>query len=878
MSHQATVDEIVGSFLDDGASAYVGMEGLNVSINNSTHELLYVQLRRAVGNLGEGAQKFFNFFKLSETVRMDKLDDMMKLLPPGVDLKVISSLPAPSQYEEASSAFLRMLNDLQIVQNLLKTVDQDYPSLQEEDKLFVVSLKASLLCELIGRYAFFWYNQLKLATQREVLFNDLKSVENEIACFEFPQRLRVMSKDYHLAPNMRKQSHLKQELEQFCDHLDGLSERYRHLQRQLFNKYDVDVHYNRQTLPGFQELADKHEKGVEFFRMSFIHKVKESVAKLMGNVVDSLEEVVKQRDQEGRAVYHCQKTEDKLESLFDNLSQLQLDKLRNVSQLSAESMSNLSVPDESLLAFFKLVQDQVERLNSVNLKHLLVFEDDNTCRSELAGSEMFASTLFELESESKLAYSQIAQAEKVIQSYLDSKNESKDFAAVNKLLVGISELKSLWVNAETNYKKSKMLLDQYCKKSSVSDKTQKNLLQRCTLPLLTSSESLAFAEWKIEFMSLIDAVQPEMRLRCLKQALEKHKFALSLVRFQSSFQEAMNQLDKYFSQKDTIGVKLRHEILKLPYASESIYNESKIIRSFLDIHAQILFNQLEPSQVLGPEVITHVAHSLCSSNEYKFISLRVDESHADLPVSQQYSLFIQFLEGILDKNNLIIASRKLRERVSGEKPSVDNSTKPGKFRDLPSKPQGFHKKLEVKNSQFDKKGKKPNYSEKNKENTVSCHYCKLTGHNVFSGKCAKLSSKLLDNDLIASVEKAGLCKTCLHPKKNAGSDNNGHICKTSFTYKDREGKSISKSIFCPKLCRDSGGSNQKLHKNLCPCSREIYRNKLKMLESKTITFKKRLVCQNSAARKISTNLINNSEVGGPCRFAQQLPVINGYAH
>ena len=101
MSHQATIDEaeFEGPFRVYESRNQVVKEEPDVSMGNSSHhELLYVQLRRAVGELGEGAQKFFNHFKLSESVRMDKLDSMLKLLPPGVDLKVISQLPPPGSY------------------------------------------------------------------------------------------------------------------------------------------------------------------------------------------------------------------------------------------------------------------------------------------------------------------------------------------------------------------------------------------------------------------------------------------------------------------------------------------------------------------------------------------------------------------------------------------------------------------------------------------------------------------------------------------------------------------------------------------------------------------------------------------------------------
>ena len=283
MSHQNTIEESEGVFRDYVDSSQVVKQEPNVSMENSSnHELLYVQLRRTVGELGDGAQRFFNYFTLSESVRMDRVDSMLKLLPPGVDLKVISQLPPSSSYEDAAAAFLRMLNSLQIVQNMLRTIDNEFADLPEEDKLFNISLKASLLCQLIGQYAFFWYNQLKLAMQRDVLFHDLKSVENEIANLQFPQRLRVMSKDFHLAPNLKKETFLKQELESFCENLDASSEKYRDLQRQLFNKFDVDTQYSKQTLPGFQELETQKEDGIRFFRMNFVDKIRKSVDKLVG--------------------------------------------------------------------------------------------------------------------------------------------------------------------------------------------------------------------------------------------------------------------------------------------------------------------------------------------------------------------------------------------------------------------------------------------------------------------------------------------------------------------------------------------------------------------------------------------------------------------
>ena len=120
MSHQNTIEESEGVFRDYVDSSQVVKQEPNVSMENSSnHELLYVQLRRTVGELGDGAQRFFNYFTLSESVRMDRVDSMLKLLPPGVDLKVISQLPPASSYEDAAAAFLRMLNSLQIVQNML---------------------------------------------------------------------------------------------------------------------------------------------------------------------------------------------------------------------------------------------------------------------------------------------------------------------------------------------------------------------------------------------------------------------------------------------------------------------------------------------------------------------------------------------------------------------------------------------------------------------------------------------------------------------------------------------------------------------------------------------------------------------------------------
>ena len=87
--------------------------------------------------------------------------------------------------------------------------------------------------------------------------------------------------------------------------------------------------------------------------------------------------------------------------------------------------------------------------------------------------------------------------------------------------------------------------------------------------------------------------------------------------------------------------------------------------------------------------------------------------------------------------------------------------------------------------------------------------------------------------LLRELERKRLCCSCLHSLDNG--PNSTHDCKHSFTVKDKDGKTVTKSALCQKFCRTSG--NKRLHQRICEHAKSQYVDGLRALQNKMMNFR-----------------------------------------
>ena len=823
-------------------------EALIKEVGSLAKDSVQQELRAAVVQLANNSAKFFSNFKTTEDVRWDECHPFLRNVPPSLDLKLIVGLPRVSDYEKTLAEFLPLVNNLAQVSKILDQIDGDYPNLEESDPLYDLSVRATVLAEISHKYSRYFYQQIREAVTREEKVVNLKAVEEKLLRVRFPKHLQTMSLDWKLSPSIGKKNQLKKELSCFFDHFDQLSLQYRKMQQDLFHSYNDFVNYGPEVLP--DEVAVRDDPRL-FFRKSLFSVVRDSVRSLMARVRDNYDIMVPALTAEGREVTYNDRVEDHLQGILENISNLEVEKPKLTVEQPIASSDCLTVADESLITYQNLVTRQIDDLQSADLKHMFCYEDQEVDKETLAGSDLFVDSLFNLESITKLSYDQLNSAEGVVQKYLSCSGLNYNFQSVASLLDSISSLKQMWSIAQGHAQKSRLLLNSFQKKSSVNDNAQRSVLSRCSLPPFPSNGArspLDYSDWRTEFCSLIKSVNdPGQKMRLLRQSLETHKFARSLVRFCKDEQTALKKLDNEFAQKSSLGIRIAKEIHQIGLAQENLSQESRNIRKFLDLAAQLDFNEVPVAETIGVSGILHVCNSLINAHEAEYIARRTSKMHDVLSISDQMQDFIEYLEGLLKQNTAILQSRSLRAVLSNESndkgPSKHGgggyNQQPNKNRDLPQRFNKDQKVLSNQNNNFEKKVHKNQRSNdkgpaKGKENK-SCEFCNLDGHNQF-GKCKEIMSRLLDQTaLLKEVQKRNLCLSCLHRVNN---DGNTHNCRDSFKIKDKDGKIVEKSVYCKKYCR--GPNNVRLHSRICGCASKEYKESLKSLQNKAILLRPKL--------------------------------------
>ena len=819
-------------------------------------ETVFAELNAAVSQLSANLSKFFSNFKSSPTEKWTDSSAFLSNVPASLDLRQIVGLPPMSDFEKTKSDFLPLLNNVCQVQKILDLVDKQFGHLQDPDLLFHLGIRATLLLEVQHKYSRFFYQQVKDASARLVLLDELKSLEERLFEISFPKYLVTLSLDHKLSHSLDKKAALREGLTVFFEKFDALNSRYRQVQKELVHSYSSFVNFGGEILPSQAEIAQDRK---EYFRKPFFDTIRKSVQDLMVRVTDNYDDLFDNPTPigaQGRSIdSYNDRLEEHLQEILNKIDQLGVETVRD-AQVSPEelpSMDSLNIADESILSYYDLIQKQFESLESDHIKHLLVFEDKAVPKEDLPAADLFLDTLFALENSSKLSYDQLNATEAVVQRYLSSNGQHhKDFKTVSKLLDSVSNLKVLWSSSWSTCQKSRMLLDSYQKKNNVNQQ-QRSVLARCSLPSFPTDAArnpLSYGAWRLEWQSLIKSVQDSgQRVRLLRQSLDSHKFARGLIKFSKNIESAFEILDLQFQQKSSLGIRVNKEIYAIPLSGDSLKQECYNIRRFKDLVNQLEFHDINPADQLGTSAITHVCTSLTQPHEDEYLSRRTQlQFENEMPVQEQFDDFIHYLDNLLRNNTTVLQARNLRSSITavdGDKNQTGNSQKQSnqsvnqgyKQRDIVQKKNGS-KTFETQNNKFDSKKnfpKKVNLpSQKSKENTKHCLFCGLSGHNQW-GRCKEILSRLTDQPaLLKKLEEKRLCCSCLHSLDNGS---NSHHCKDSFKVKDKSTqKEVTKSALCPKYCRAPVG-NVRLHSRICSCAAREYTDGLRALQSKMIAIR-----------------------------------------
>ena len=705
----------------------------------------YAELKEVVSSFASNLSKFFAHYSLSPTEKWFEANPYLRNVPPHLDLRVIVGLPKPGDYQATQADFLSTLNNIAQLQRILEEIDKKFGYLREPDPLVDLSLRATLLVEIAHKYARFFYQQVRDASNRLVLLEELKSLEEKLFAVQFPKFLQTLALDYQLNPSQGKKQQLKEGLAEFFDHFDDLNVKYRRVQQEMYQSYSSYCDFGQEVLPSEVELRNDQS---QYFRKSSFAHIRKAVRDLMARIRDEFD-----------SLYTCQekvpgdthlrntesfndKLEDHLIGILEKIKDLDVESVQKISPSpELHSMESLNLMDESILSYQEILTKQQLDLQSCLMKHRLCFEDDSISRENLPSSELFVDSLFLLENSARLTYDQLKNTEAVVQQYLSNNGSlTKDFKTISKLLDSISTLKQTWSESNACCQKSRMLLSAFEKKNNVNAAAQRSVLERCSLPKIPSDcgkNPVRYGTWKFEWNSLIASVtDPGQQMRLLRQSLDGHAFATSVVRFCKTISQAFQKLDQEFAQRSSLGIRIAKEVHSIPLAGDSLLQESKNIRKFKDLVSQLEFHGINPSEQLGSAAILHVSNSLTEARECQYLSRRTEQLHeSKLSIDEQFKDFMSFLESLLRNNSTVLQSRSLRSALTEGQGNHTGKLGGGKNKDLPKKSTET-KQLNHQNNKFGgpkKSAKVPQSNKKGKENKV-CLFCNSNAHNQF-GRC-----------------------------------------------------------------------------------------------------------------------------------------------
>ena len=805
----------------------------------------YAELKEAVASFSSKLSQFFAHFKLSSNEKWYESNPYLRNVPPSLDLRIIVGLPKSGDYQATQSDFLSTVNSVAQLQRILGEIDQKYGHLTEPDQLVDLSLRATLLVEIAHKYARFFYEQVRDASNRLVLLEELKSLEEKLFAVQFPKYLQTLALEYKLNPSPVKKQQLKEGLATFFDHFDELNGKYRRLQQDMYQSYSSYCDYGQEVLPSELELRNDQS---QYFRKSSFAPIRKAVRDLMTRIKDEFDSFHTCQERVPGDTYlrntesFNDKLEDHLIEILEKIKGLEVESVQRASTSpELPSMDSLNVVDECIISYQEILTRQQQELQSCLTKHRFCFEDDSISKADLPSSELFIDSLFLLENSAKITYDQLQATEAVVQQYLSNNGSlNKDFKTISKLLDTISTLKQTWSEANACCQKSRMLLSAFEKKNNVNAAAQRSVLEKCSLPKIPSDcgkNPVKYGTWKFEWNSLIASVTDSgQQMRLLRQSLESHSFATSVVKFCKNITQAFEKLDQEFAQKSSLGIRIAKEVHSIPLAQDSLIQESKNIRKFKDLVSQLEFHGLNPSEQLGSAAILHVSNSLTEPRECQYLSRRTELQHeSKLTLDEQFEDFMQFLESLLRNNSTVLQSRSLRNALTEGQGNPPGKVGSAKSRELPKK-SSEPQKLNHQNNKFSgpkKSAKVPHANKKNgKENKV-CLFCNSHSHNQFA-RCPEILSRLTDQpSLLRELERKRLCCSCLHSLDNG--PNSTHDCKHSFTVKDKDGKTVTKSALCQKFCRTSG--NKRLHQRICEHAKSQYVDGLRALQNKMMNFR-----------------------------------------
>ena len=164
-----------------------------------------------------------------------------------------------------------------------------------------------------------------------ILLDELKDLEDKLFVVSFPKYLCTLALDHKLNPSLDKQQSLRDGMSEFFDHFDTMNNRYRTVQRELFQSYSSFINFGNEILPSEIEIT-RDEK--EYFRKPFFNKVRRAVQDLMTRVTDDFDTLftcqVPTVGEQSRAVEtYKDKLEADLQLILNQIDHLGVETLRN---------------------------------------------------------------------------------------------------------------------------------------------------------------------------------------------------------------------------------------------------------------------------------------------------------------------------------------------------------------------------------------------------------------------------------------------------------------------------------------------------------------------------------------------------------------------
>ena len=598
------------------------------------------------------------------------------------------------------------------------------------------------------------------------------------------------------------------------------------------------------------------------FRDSDLHQISQSCHNLVEHFQSQLSDLIPKYAEDGcSSRYEDLAVNQHLESLCKELAKLQLPTkysadLEVERRRRADSDLTEKSPDEQGLFLLRQLQEAQVELAAALESHLACCQTDAPKNEE---NQNFCESLYFLDSVATLAREKIQMANQYLTHCLTGNSNFKIARELSEVQGLLSES---WTRATITLKTSQALLHKETRQSQGNRQISSSLIERQTPPeLVNATDPLSFSTWRKTFGELIDhgvkGSSPEeinmSKLAHLKRAV-KHKTAREYILYETSYDAAMQILQKKFANPQCISPRLQKAIFDLHPANSKL-EESQIIRKAQNIFRQMTQLELECAHELGRHAAEHIISCLEFHHREDYerqAALYGWDDAKKFPPAKFWSNFENYLEGLLTLNQSLHNKDQLRISQTNK---FNNSSNRGdrKAEDKKLTTPKFSNDLKPK----DQSAKKKQPGKANKENLV-CLYCQEKGsHSIFS--CKLMKSQLGIKDFYYRLKQRGVCITCLGLLASQGNHQN-HQCPEEYEVTDKKsGKKLKKQNACSRQCR---WENSRVHWKICSCARQAQKDLL------STPSKSQLLTSNKNDIKV-----NNRTLGRPQRPCQSLTLV-----